>query len=43
LKKGKTACIFYDNPVAGNIYKRIGFKKIGHGLLRGSSRRKRNK
>ena len=29
LKKGKTACIFYDNPVAGNIYKRIGFKKIG--------------
>ncbi len=29
LKKGKTACIFYDNPIAGTVYKRIGFKKIG--------------
>jgi len=29
LKEGKTLCLFYDNPKAGSIYKRIGFKDIG--------------
>lgn len=29
LREGKTACLFYDNPKAGNIYKRIGFEDIG--------------
>lgn len=22
-------CLFYDNPAAGRIYKRIGFRDIG--------------
>ena len=26
LKKGKYLCLFYDNPKAGVIYKRLGFK-----------------
>lgn len=29
LKEGKSLCLFYDNPAAGSIYKRIGFKEIG--------------
>jgi predicted GNAT family acetyltransferase len=29
LAEGKIACLFYDNPEAGRIYKRIGFKDIG--------------
>ncbi len=29
LKEGKTLCLFYDNPAAGSIYKRLGFKDIG--------------
>lgn len=29
LKEGKTLCLFYDNPEAGRIYKRLGFKDIG--------------
>ncbi|MDY7221549.1 GNAT family N-acetyltransferase [Halalkalibacterium halodurans] len=29
LAEGKTVCLFYDNPVAGRIYKRLGFKDIG--------------
>lgn len=29
LKEGKELCLFYDNPKAGKIYKRIGFKDIG--------------
>ncbi|WP_283152899.1 GNAT family N-acetyltransferase [Guptibacillus hwajinpoensis] len=28
LKEGKVLCLFYDNPEAGNIYKRIGFQDI---------------
>ena len=28
LKEGKTLCLFYDNPEAGKIYKRLGFKEI---------------
>jgi predicted GNAT family acetyltransferase len=27
-KKNKTLCLFYDNPKAGEIYKRLGFKDI---------------
>ncbi|MGN7476248.1 GNAT family N-acetyltransferase [Solibacillus silvestris] len=27
--EGKTVCLFYDNPAAGSIYKRIGFVDIG--------------
>ncbi|MBS4172341.1 GNAT family N-acetyltransferase [Bacillus sp. FJAT-49736] len=27
--EGKTLCLFYDNPEAGRIYKRLGFKDIG--------------
>jgi predicted GNAT family acetyltransferase len=29
LDEGKTLCLFYDNPEAGSIYKRLGFKDIG--------------
>ncbi|MDZ7673441.1 MAG: GNAT family N-acetyltransferase [Halanaerobiales bacterium] len=29
LDEGKELCLFYDNPQAGKIYKRIGFKDIG--------------
>ncbi|MFB6467908.1 GNAT family N-acetyltransferase [Cytobacillus sp. Hz8] len=29
LQEGKELCLFYDNPEAGAIYKRIGFTDIG--------------
>ncbi|MBA2875375.1 GNAT family N-acetyltransferase [Thermaerobacillus caldiproteolyticus] len=29
ISEGKTLCLFYDNPKAGNIYKRLGFRDIG--------------
>lgn len=29
LEEGKTLCLFYDNPEAGRIYKRLGFVDIG--------------
>jgi len=29
IDEGKTACLFYDNPEAGKIYNRIGFKEFG--------------
>ncbi|NRD77825.1 GNAT family N-acetyltransferase [Bacillus sp. BRMEA1] len=29
LAEGKTLCLFYDNPAAGRIYKRLGFQDIG--------------
>ncbi|MEC1525295.1 GNAT family N-acetyltransferase [Neobacillus niacini] len=29
LNEGKVLCLFYDNPEAGRIYKRLGFKDIG--------------
>jgi uncharacterized protein len=29
LKIGKVSCLFYDNPAAGKIYRRIGYKEIG--------------
>lgn len=36
FKRGKKyLCLFYDNPVAGRIYNRIGFKELGeYGMLR---------
>ncbi|MDE6638957.1 MAG: GNAT family N-acetyltransferase [Acetatifactor sp.] len=31
----KYLCLFYDNPVAGRIYNRIGFRELGqYGMLR---------
>ncbi|MBM7602395.1 putative GNAT family acetyltransferase [Metabacillus crassostreae] len=29
LAEGKSLCLFYDNPAAGKIYKRLGFSDIG--------------
>ncbi len=29
LSEGKTACLFYHNPDAGRIYKRLGFRDAG--------------
>lgn len=29
LAEGKKICLFYDNPDAGKMYKRLGFKDIG--------------
>lgn len=29
LAEGKVACLHYDNPAAGRIYKRIGFRDVG--------------
>lgn len=29
LNENKTLCLFYDNPKAGRIYKKLGFKDIG--------------
>lgn len=29
LDEGKSLCLFYNNPEAGNIYKRLGFRDIG--------------
>lgn len=29
LNEEKSLCLFYDNPSAGKIYKRIGFKSLG--------------
>jgi uncharacterized protein len=29
LEEGKKLCLFYDNPAAGTIYQRIGFREIG--------------
>lgn len=28
-RRGKTLCLFYDNPSAGRIYQRLGFRDIG--------------
>jgi predicted GNAT family acetyltransferase len=28
LSEGKSLCLFYDNPAAGNIYKKLGFEDI---------------
>lgn len=29
LDEGKVVCLFYDNPAAARIYKRIGFRDVG--------------
>ncbi len=29
LSEGKTLCLFYDNPEAGSVYHKLGFKMIG--------------
>ena len=31
-KKGKRLCLFYTNPAAGSIYRRLGFKETSVGL-----------
>ena len=33
LSEGKTVCLFYHNPKAGAIYKRLGFADIGMWML----------
>lgn len=33
LAEGKYLCLFYDNPAAGAIYKRLGFKDIGKWMM----------
>ncbi|TCZ80881.1 GNAT family N-acetyltransferase [Paenibacillus albiflavus] len=33
LLEGKDLCLFYDNPAAGAIYKRIGFEDIGFWMM----------
>ena len=33
LEEGKELCLFYDNPEAGSIYKRIGFEDIGYWMM----------
>ncbi len=33
LHEGKELCLFYDNPSAGVIYKRIGFEDIGFWMM----------
>jgi predicted GNAT family acetyltransferase len=32
-KKKKYLCLFYDNPKAGNIYKRLGFKDVDKWIM----------
>jgi predicted GNAT family acetyltransferase len=29
LHEGKSLCLFYDNPQAGSIYRRLGFRELG--------------
>jgi predicted GNAT family acetyltransferase len=33
VAEGKEACLFYDDPVAEGIYRRLGFKEIGYWRL----------
>ncbi|MFG6149672.1 GNAT family N-acetyltransferase [Halobacillus sp. B23F22_1] len=33
LDEGKMLCLFYDNPEAGSIYKRLGFEDIGKWMM----------
>ncbi|WP_181350702.1 GNAT family N-acetyltransferase [Thalassobacillus sp. CUG 92003] len=33
LAEGKMLCLFYDNPEAGKIYKRLGFRDIGMWMM----------
>jgi len=34
LQEGKVLCLFYDNPEAGKIYKRLGYVDIGKWAVR---------
>lgn len=33
LAMGRTLCLFYDNPAAGSIYERLGFKRLGRWII----------
>lgn len=33
INEGKELCLFYDNPEAGKIYKKLGFEDIGYWVL----------
>lgn len=33
IRRGKSACLFYNNPSAGRIYQRLGFREIGRWRL----------
>ena len=33
LGEGKELCLFYDNPDAGTIYKKLGFEDIGFWIM----------
>ena len=33
LEEGKTLCLFYDNPKAGSVYHKLGFKSIDNWIM----------
>lgn len=33
LSEGRTLCLFYDNPEAGKVYHRLGFRTIGNWMM----------
>lgn len=33
IEEGKSLCLFYDNPEAGKVYHRVGFKTIGQWVM----------
>ena len=33
LKEGKLPCLFYENPAAARIYKKIGYRDIGNWMM----------
>ena len=33
IDKNKSLCLFYDNPKAGRVYKKIGFEEIGTWIM----------
>ncbi|CEQ21362.1 GCN5-related N-acetyltransferase [[Clostridium] sordellii] len=33
IDKNKSLCLFYDNPKAGSVYKKIGFEEIGTWIM----------
>ena len=34
-RRGKSACLFYDNPEAGSLYRRLGFRETGNWTILG--------
>jgi predicted GNAT family acetyltransferase len=36
LAEGKTVCLFYENPKAARIYKRLGFRDLGRWAMAGA-------